>query len=96
MYIYDMNPIFEFSRSASKHGILKTDIIWAFDNVMYDNLIERGADASKDKYLLLGYDINARLLEIMYNIIGDGVFRVFHAMKCRNIYVHLLNGNGRD
>ena len=90
-----MNPIFEFSRSASKHGILESDIIWAFDNFTYDGLIERGASASEDRYLLIGYDINARPLEIMYNIIDDGVFRIFHAMKCRSVYIHLLNKDMR-
>jgi hypothetical protein len=92
----NMMPIFEFSRSAYKHGISDSDILWAFDNFTYDGLIERGASASEDKYLLVGYDINAHPLEIMYNIIDDGVFRVFHAMKCRNIYIHLLNTDRKE
>ena len=89
-----MQPEFIFSRSASKHGIAQVDVIWAFDNYVYDSVYECGAEASEDKHLLIGYDINANLLEIMYNMIDDGVFRIFHAMKCRNIYKQLLDMGG--
>ena len=89
-----MQPEFIFSRSASKHGIAQIDIVWAFDNYIYDSLFEHGAKASEDKYLLIGFDINANPLEIMYNMIDEGVFRVFHAMKCRSIYNHLLDTGG--
>jgi hypothetical protein len=30
------------------------------------------------------------LLEIMYNVIDEQTVNVFHAMKCRSIYLSLL------
>jgi hypothetical protein len=41
--------------------------------------------------LLIGFDRNANPLEILYNIIDDDTLKMFHAMKCRNIYVPLMN-----
>jgi hypothetical protein len=41
--------------------------------------------------LILGFDCNGNLLEIMYNIIDEQRVNVFHAMKCRNTYLSLLN-----
>ena len=29
-------------------------------------------------------------LEILYNYVDDKTINVFHAMKCRNIYYHLI------
>jgi hypothetical protein len=36
-----------------------------------------------NKYLLIGFDTNANLLEILYNVISERYINVFHAMKCR-------------
>jgi hypothetical protein len=44
-----------------------------------------------DKRIVIGFDLNGNLLEILYNQIGDETDKVFHAMKCRNIFYHLLN-----
>ena len=43
------------------------------------------------KHLLIGFDLNANLLEILYNDIDDNTVRVFHAMNCRNSFKVLLN-----
>jgi len=43
----------------------------------------------QNKYLLIGFDRNGNLLEIMYNIRMDGSYNVFHAMKCRKEFYHL-------
>jgi hypothetical protein len=40
--------------------------------------------------LLLGFDTNSNLLEIMYNEIDEQTVNVFHAMRCRSIYYPLI------
>jgi len=91
-----MSAMSHFNKSAFKHGISEADILWAFDNCTYDGMFEQGATASDDKYLLIGYDINANPLEILYNVIDDDTVNIFHAMKCREIYKHLLDIGGRN
>ena len=76
----------EFNPSAFRHGITEAAIKRAIINVIYDDIW----DDAKDKHLLIGFDNNGNLLEIMYNMIDDQSINVFHAMKCRSIYYHLL------
>ena len=76
----------EFNPSALKHGITEEAIRRAIINVVYDDIW----DDTEDKHLLIGFDNNGNLLEIMYNIIDEHSINVFHAMKCRSIYFHLL------
>ena len=82
-----MNVIIEFNPSAFKHKITEIAIRHAVINVVYDDIW----DDDKDKHLLLGFDDNGNLLEIMYNIIDAQTVNVFHAMRCRKVYYHLLN-----
>jgi hypothetical protein len=45
--------------------------------------------------LLIGFDQNSNLLEIMYNIRKDGSYNVFHAMRCRKeFYPYVEENNG--
>ena len=85
-----MDIVIEFNISAFKHGISAADIRWAFNNVRYDGWFNRGEGQDKDKYLLIGFDRNGNPLEILYNLVDDKIINVFHAMKCRNIYYHLI------
>ena len=80
------NVSVEFNPSAFKHGISETAIRNAIINPIYDDVW----DDSADKHLLLGFDFNGNLLEIMYNIIDEQSVNIFHAMKCRKIYYNLL------
>ena len=75
-----------YSNSAFKHGITEADILWAFKTIQYDAILEEFTD----KYLLIGFDKNANLIEILYNIVYDNVVLVFHAMKCRPAFIALL------
>ena len=86
-YSKTVNVVIEFNQSAFKHGINENAIRHAIKNVIYDDIWDDAAD----KNLLLGFDNNGNLLEIMYNNIDDHSVNVFHAMKCRNIYYHLIN-----
>jgi hypothetical protein len=72
---------------AFKHGIDEANIRKAFDLCQLNRAMPDGAD----KYLLIGFDRNGNLLEIIYNECGDNVANVFHAMRCRKAYRMLLN-----
>ncbi len=76
----------KYSSSAFKHGITEDDILWAFKTIQYDAVLEEYAD----KYLLIGFDKNANLIEILYNVVDDNEILVFHAMKCRSAFIALL------
>jgi len=58
-----------------------------FANWKYDDVF----DDDPDKHLLIGFDNNANLLEILYNVIDEQSLKVFHAMKCRDSFLPLLN-----
>jgi len=72
--------------SAFKHGITEANIRHAILNWRYDDIVED----DPGKHLLIGFDSNANLLEIMYNVIDEQTVRVFHAMKCTNVYLAML------
>jgi uncharacterized DUF497 family protein len=55
-------------------------------NVIYDDML----DDDNDKHLLIGFNGNGNLLEILYNVIDDEAIRVFHAMKCTDEFIKLL------
>jgi hypothetical protein len=91
-YSLSVDIAIRFSQSAFKHGITEADIRMAFDTARYDEILDE-YDEGEDldgKYLLIGFDRKANLLEILYNIIDENTVNVFHAMKCRNIFLPLL------
>jgi hypothetical protein len=69
----------QINESALRHGVTEEDIHRALSTVVFDSLLSKFAN----KFLLIGFDRNSNLLEIMYNIREDGSYNVFHAMKCR-------------
>jgi hypothetical protein len=73
-------------QSALKHHINIQDISCAVDDCRYDEIME----GFEEKRLLLGFDTQARLLEIMYNEIDEQTYRIFHADRCRPAYEKLL------
>ena len=86
-----------FRKSAFGHKISEADIRHAFMNPHYDGPIE-DTDMS-NRYIRIGFDRGGNLLEILYNELEDHVC-IFHAMKCRSIFFHLLedlgDNNGND
>jgi len=82
-----MEILIKCAPSAFKHGVTESNIRYAILNWMYDDILEN----DPDKYLLIGFDDNANLLEIMYNVVDGQNVRVFHAMKCRIAFLSLLN-----
>jgi hypothetical protein len=73
-----------------RHGSTEEDIHRALATVVFDGLLLRYAN----KFLLIGFDRNSNLLEIMYNIRNDGSYNVFHAMKCRKEFYHYAEESG--
>ena len=73
--------------SAFKHGVSEANIPHAILNWKYDDAFAE----DPEKHLLLGFDGNANLLEIMYNVLDEQTIKVFHAMKCTNAFHTLLD-----
>ena len=87
-YSLKMDVDIKFSRSAFKHSVSEADIRWAIDTAKYDGMLED--DEIENKRLLIGFDRNANLIEVFYNILDSDTVRVFHAMKCRNAFKSLF------
>ena len=81
-----MEIVVKYVPSAFKHNITEANIRHAILNWRYDDVFEN----DPDKHLLIGFDSNANLLEIMYNVIDEQTVRVFHAMKLTSTYRKLL------
>ena len=81
-----MEVVVKYVPSAFKHGITEANIRHAILNWRYDDIFED----DPGKHLLMGFDSNANLLEIMYNVIDERTVRVFHAMKCTTAHRKLL------
>lgn len=81
-----MDVDIRFCQSAFKHGISEADIRWAIDQYLFDHQMP----GEEYKNLLIGLDRNGNPLEILYNIFDDNTINVFHADKCRNRYLDLL------
>ena len=89
-----MDFAIDFCPAAFKHGINEIDIKMAFDTAKYDGFVDEDAPDAGNKHLLIGFDRKANLIEVFYNVIADGRIRVFHAMKCRALYIRLLRNRG--
>ena len=81
--IADSTILVEILSSAFKHGIDKEDILSALENNIYDETLEN----NPNKTLAIGYDRNAKLLEIIFHVLSDEHIVVFHAMPCRKYYI---------
>ena len=76
----------KYSQSAFKHSVSEVSIEYAVINALFDDIL----DDVEDKHLLIGFDDNGNLLEILYNVLDDDTIRIFHAMKCRDAFSALL------
>jgi uncharacterized DUF497 family protein len=81
-----VNTEIEFSEAAFKHGITENDI----RNAMMTFLFDEKMDGQENKFMLLGFDENGNLIEVMYNLIDEKSVNVFHAMKCRKELLKLI------
>ena len=81
-----MYTLIKFNQAAFRHGETEADIMRAFETFVYEDPFED----TDNKYLLIGFDLNGNLLEIMYNKIDDDSINVFHAMPCRKAYREMI------
>jgi hypothetical protein len=86
-YTGAMDEAITFTQSAFKHGVTEVAIRHAFAYRVHDETVEE----DEEKNMLTGFDGNANLIEILYNVIGPNKIRVFHAMPCRPPWRHLAN-----
>ena len=76
----------EFNEAAFRHSISREDILHAFQHYIYDGPLE----ALEDKYIRLGVNRAGNLLVLMYNEVDGHTDIIFHVMRCRSIFFHLL------
>ena len=76
----------EILPSAMKHGLNKEDILAALESSIHDEALQE----DPNKTLIIGYDGKARLLEIIFHVVSDEYIVIFHAMKCRKIYIERM------
>jgi hypothetical protein len=82
-----MDLIITFSWSAFKHGLSEDDI----RRVIALKLLDHPVEGEEEKNLLVGFDTNANLIELLYNVVDDDTIRVFHAMPCRNTFIAMID-----
>jgi hypothetical protein len=82
--------ILVFNPAAFKHGVTEMDVEAAMTTALIDELMEE----YDDKYLVIGFDMNRNLIEVMYNLVGEDIANIFHAMKCRREYLQKLQERG--
>jgi hypothetical protein len=87
-----MDVEIRYNQSAFKHHITEADIRMAFDTARYDERLDEsdGVGDLEAKYLLIGFDRIANLIEVLYNVIDEDTINVFHAMPCTNTYLPLI------
>ena len=76
----------EILPTALKHGQSKEDILSALERCIYDETLE----SDPNKTLAIGYDGNARLLEVIFHVVSDEHIVVFHSMHCRKNYIERM------
>ncbi|GHV51140.1 hypothetical protein AGMMS49579_05920 [Spirochaetia bacterium] len=77
-----MDDGIEFNHAAFKYGVTEANIRYTFAHKVFDHPVTD----EDHKHLLIGFDTNANLLEILYNVIGKRYINVFHAMRCRKAW----------
>jgi len=83
----NMDKNIKFNPAAFKHGFSEANIRHVLNDPKYEGPLEE----FENKYIVVGFDNSANLLEILYNRIDDESIYVFHAMNCRNIFLPLLD-----
>jgi len=76
----------EIHRSAHSHGITDDDILHAIEH----SLLVEDLGEDPDRWLVIGPDRAANLLEIVVLVTAEGDELIIHAMPLRAIYRKLL------
>ncbi|GBU29325.1 hypothetical protein R84B8_02889 [Treponema sp. R8-4-B8] len=80
-----MEPEFIFRKSAFKHNLTEADIRHAFKTCCYVDQYKNRENVC----FILGFDLNANPVEILYNEFDGNGINVFHAMPCQKQFFHL-------
>lgn len=80
------NKSVEIHDSARRHGVADEDILHATDHA----LAIEDAGEDPDRWLVIGPDTAANLLEVVVVISAEGSQLVIHAMQMRDKYARLL------
>jgi hypothetical protein len=81
--------------SALKRGYSRETISHVYDMALYDGMLDE--DADPPKRLIIGFDAEGNLLlELMGGVVDNGDMLIWHAMKCRKQYLHLLPETGGE
>lgn len=75
-------------RSARKHGVTEDEIRAALATPLLSGPLD---DDHPQRMLVLGFDSQARVLELVVLHFDDGSTEVIHAMKARRTYLDLLD-----
>ena len=76
----------EIHPSARRHGIADSDILHAIDHsIVVDDVGE-----DPDRWLIIGPDRAANLLELVVLVTAEGDGLIIHAMALRAVYRKLL------
>jgi hypothetical protein len=76
----------EIHDSARRHGVADEDIVHAIEHA----LAIEDAGEDPDRWLLIGPDTAANLLEVVVLVMAEGAQIVIHAMPMRDKYARLL------
>jgi hypothetical protein len=76
----------EIHRSARRHGITDDDILHAIEH----SLLVEDLGEDPNRWLVIGPDRAANLLEIVVLVTAEGDELIIHAMPLRAIYRKLL------
>jgi propanediol dehydratase small subunit len=90
----DLDITIVFNQAAFTHNVTEKDIRFAFDTARFDGSIDE--DESDNKHLVIGFNRNANLIEVMYNVIDENTINVFHAMPCRKSFLSFIKIRGED
>jgi hypothetical protein len=81
-----MDESIEFNQAAFRHGVTAEDIRHAGKMFLYEEPLANEVN----KHLLVGFDTQGNLIEVMYNRIDLDTVNVFHAMPCRKAILAMI------
>jgi hypothetical protein len=61
---------------------------------MITALLDELMEGFDNKYLVVGFDMNGNLIEVMYNLVDEDIANIFHAMKCRREFLKMVQERG--
>ncbi len=76
----------EIHPSARRHGVADSDILHAIDH----SIVVEDLGEDPDRWLIIGPDHAANLLELVVLVTAEGDELIIHAMALRAVYRKLL------